>query len=212
MCTPAPRMCAPARCAARWQRRAARWQTSLQPSTSQVQACMPFCGLAPRRCKLAHPSASLHDRAAGLHVTPLACTSDVHVYEKTRWLFDQFESPKIVFGPVGCVEHAGKRLDDEGIRCVMVGDGDGAVVLVFVAAVASFSAGEIESISFERFDEFAGGDSARDQTVTSTAGDSTSRIAALGGIGFPSSRISSRMSLIASWIRSRACSLVSPHV
>ena len=105
---------------------------------------MPFCGLAPRRCKLAHPSASLHDRAAGLHVTPLACTSDVHVYEKTRWLFDQFESPKIVFGPVGCVEHAGKRLDDEGIRCVMVGDGDGAAVLVFVAAVASFSAGEID--------------------------------------------------------------------
>jgi hypothetical protein len=55
---------------------------------------------------------------------------------------------------------------------VVVGNGDGVAVGVFVAAVAPFSAGETESISFKGFDEFAGRNSARDRTVSKTAGKS----------------------------------------
>jgi hypothetical protein len=67
-------------------------------------------------------------------------------------------------------------------------------------------------IVFKGFDEFAGRDSTRNQTLTMTAGHSTSRIAASSGIGFPSSRSSSRIIFTTSWTRSSACSLVSPHV
>jgi hypothetical protein len=127
-------------------------------------------------------------------------------------LFNKVESSKIVFSPASIGEHAGKRLDGEGVGGVVVGDRDGAAIGVFVAAVAAFGTGFLEPVGFERGDELARVHASRNfQTVTRTAGDSTSRIAALGGIGFPSSRISSRMSFTASPIRSKASSLVLPQ-
>ena len=106
--------------------------------------------------------------------------------QQKRWLFNKVEPSKIVFSPASSVEHPGKRLDNEGIGSVMGGNGDVASIGMFVAVMASFDAGLGEAVVFEsadkRFRIHAAGNF---QTVTSTAGDSTSRIAASGGDGFP---------------------------
>jgi hypothetical protein len=77
--------------------------------------------------------------------------------------------------------------------------GHAATVGMLVAVMASYDTGLGEALFFERADERPGVQPARCfHTVTSTAGDSSSITAELGGTGFPSSRISSRMSFTAS--------------
>ena len=93
----------------------------------------------------------------------------------------------------------------------MVRHSHSAAVGVFVAVMAAFDSGLRETIFHERADERPSVQTAGARvesalrsfhTVTSTAGDSNSITAAFGGTGFPSSRISSRMSFTASRIRS----------
>ena len=71
------------------------------------------------------------------------------------WLCEQSQSSKVIFRPARSVEHAGKSFDDKCVRKLVVGDRDSAPIAMFVSAVASLGSGEVETVGFERDDEFA---------------------------------------------------------
>ena len=114
-------------------------------------------------------------------------------------LFDQSESSKIVLGPAGIMDHPVERPNGEGVILAGIGNGNGPSVGVLEAVVAPLGSRLGEAVIQKRVNQEAGVHAPGDpHTVTTTAGDSTSSSAASGGMDFPSSSISSTMSLTAS--------------
>lgn len=67
--------------------------------------------------------------------------------ERHRGLFDQFESPKIVFSPAGLEsDDASKRADRKSIGFFVAGNCDSASIGMSVSAVASSRSGMNETI------------------------------------------------------------------
>ena len=97
------------------------------------------------------------------------------------------------------MDHPAERPNGEGVILAGIGNGYAPSIGVLEAMVAPLGSRLGEAVIQKRANQGAGihtpGDS---HTVTTTAGDSTSSSAASGGMGFPSSSISSTMSFTAS--------------
>ena len=111
----------------------------------------------------------------------------------TAKLLDKFQPPKIIFLPSDLdLDDAPQGFQWKGCGFLMAGNGSASTVRVIKSAVASGSSDMNESISFERADEFAGGNAPRQfQTLTKTAENLVDAMRASGGISFPSSASSS---------------------